>query len=114
MKKIASLLAIILTIGSSAFATGVKKGKTSSTENVNVTLVPYANNKGITLKAANESKESVSVAIYDVAGETVFNEVIKTSPVIDRSYNLNSLPNGVYYVAVTTDSYTVTKTLDIR
>lgn len=117
MKKIAGLLAIMLTIGVSAFAMTADKGKikaTTADENVSVSLVPYANNKGISLKAANEANEEVSVAIYDTAGETVFNETIKSTPAIVRNYNLNSLPNGVYTVSVTTDHYTVTKSLDIR
>lgn len=116
MKKLAGLVAIILTIGSSAFAKGTDKpkDKTVTGENVSVSLIPYANNKGISLKAANETKEDVSVAIYDTAGETVFTEVVQNTPSIVRNYNLTSLPNGVYTVSVTTENYTVTKSLDVR
>ena len=91
MKKIAGLLAIMLTIGGSAFANGVKgKNKPSTDASVNV-----------------------SISIYDTTGETVFTEV-QTSALITRNYNLNSLPNGVYTVTVTSDHYTVSRSLDIR
>lgn len=113
MKKIAGLLAIMLTIGGSAFANGVKgKNKPSTDASVNVSLIAYANNKGVTLKAANEAKENVLISIYDTTGETVFTEV-QTSALITRNYNLNSLPNGVYTVTVTSDHYTVSRSLDI-
>ncbi len=114
MKKLAGLLAIMLTIGGSAFAKGKDgKNRPSSDASVNVSLVAYDNNKGVTLKAANETKEDVSISIYDTAGETVYTEV-QTSAMITRNYNLNSLPNGIYTVTVTTDHYTVSKSLDIR
>lgn len=113
MKKLAGLLAILLTVGVSFANAATKKTKPSNDGTVNVSLTAYGNNKGIILKAANEAKEEVLISIYDTTGETVFNEV-QTSASITRNYNLNSLPNGVYTVTVTTDHYTVSKSLDIR
>ncbi len=119
MKKIASLLAILLTVGTTAFATGTDKGKpvketsevTAST--VNVSILPYTNNQGLTVIAANEAENKVIVTIYDAFGETVSKEEF-TTPLVKRSYNLAALPNGVYTVNVSSDNYTVSRTLDLQ
>ncbi|UII23369.1 T9SS type A sorting domain-containing protein [Fulvivirga ligni] len=101
--KSMKLIAALLIVSSSAFATELDK----TTVNVKMS----SDNDVYTLYYRGEDAKKVSVEIISPAGKIVFSESIKANGSFKRPYNLSELPAGNYTLKVTDHNGTTTETI---
>ncbi len=122
MKNLSKVLAIILTSGISvsAFAStslvdikpkNSKEIKSNTTVSVFIGSVNEA--KNFKVAALNESKNPVTITIYDREGIVVFTEEL-SSEQINRTYNIAALPSATYTVIVSSENFSTYKEIVVK
>jgi hypothetical protein len=65
------------------------------------------NNGVIAVNFRKQPKETVEVKIFTFDGDRVYREKVSYNEIISKRYDLSKLPDGNYYVEVSTDFYLV-------
>lgn len=106
MKTLTLTAALLLTVLSTAFASG-NEAITSQVKAVNI------QNKKIKVLYTSSETNTVKVRITDSKGDLLHTDRIKKEGGFMQPYNVENLPAGTYYVAVTDASGTRTEAITL-
>ena|SRR5258708_1460982 len=111
MKQSISLLALLLLMGTGAFATGSHPGKEKKGATDLISLNTLENNKGVRLSIRKQDPGPASVTIFDTYGNAIFNDHLPEALVNERSYILEE--EGVYIFVISSHHQRVRKTIEV-
>lgn len=94
MKKIFSVLSVLLVTGTVVFASGVTNSSTTSR------MAIIRNGSVIKVIYKPESASFAKVSIVNSQGVEIFRDYVKTKNGFSRPYNISRLPAGTYTVKV--------------
>ena len=72
------------------------------------------NHESIALIVPKDYEENLQVQIYDLKGEVLLSEVLNTKETKQRSYNLQNLPSGEYFMEIVSDKEIITRLFSYR
>jgi hypothetical protein len=104
MKKIFSVVAIVLIAGSAVFASEKPEAKATVTRDGSMYKVLYARGE----------QSDVKISIYDASGKLIFLERLRKVSAFSRPYDFSDLPQGEYTIEINDGSSVVRKNLNYR
>lgn len=112
MKKIITLTALIVGLGTSVFAATPAKSKAAAAHS-EITFASLASQNGFTVKVSSAEAAKSYIAIYDSNKDVVFKHLLSKETYGEKDYNVAGLEVGDYTVVVTSNQDVVKKQLHI-
>ena len=106
------VLALLIGLSGAAFGNPTvndkEKARVETEKSGSLEVKIYPRDNGfVSVNFRKNENETVEVKIYTRGGEMIFDEKIKSSELVARKYNLQSLPDGYYYFEVSNGNYLV-------
>lgn len=111
MKKSITLVALLLALGTSVFATVPAVDNSSKSNEISFSSLPA--DKGFAVKVNKEEAGKSLVIIYDQDSNVIFKDLLSKGTDGQKGYIVNSLENGDYTVEVVSNKKTVTRQLHV-
>ncbi len=84
------------------------------TNNPTVSLYPNPNNGIFNLKFLTNKSQDLTMDIYNIQGQNIYSEKIKSTLNFNKEINITNLAKGVYYLKIRSENYNDTKKVVVK